>query len=50
LGPDYARKLKKRQGRFGDAWDLDEVFITIDSKDKKHRGVKPWLRVSDGKR
>jgi len=27
--PDYARKLKKRQGRLGDAWYLDEVFITI---------------------
>jgi putative transposase len=29
FGPDYARKLKKRQGRLGDAWYLDEVFITI---------------------
>jgi putative transposase len=29
FGPDYARKLKKRQGRLGDTWYLDEVFITI---------------------
>jgi len=29
FGPAYARKLKKRQGRSGDTWYLDEVFITI---------------------
>ncbi len=29
LGPDYARKLKKRQGRVGDTWHLDEVFVSI---------------------
>jgi putative transposase len=29
FGPDYARNLKKRQGRLGDTWYLDEVFITI---------------------
>lgn len=29
FGPDYARKLKKRQGRLGDRWYLDEVFVTI---------------------
>jgi len=29
FGPAYARKLQKRQGRLGDAWYLDEVFITI---------------------
>jgi transposase-like protein len=27
FGPDYARKLKLRQGRLGDIWHLDEVFI-----------------------
>ena len=27
--PDYARQLKKRQGRFGDMWHIDEVFLTI---------------------
>ena len=29
LGPDYARKLKKRQGRLGNTWYLDEVFVPI---------------------
>jgi putative transposase len=29
FGPDYARKLKKRQGRVGDTWHIDEVFVTI---------------------
>jgi putative transposase len=29
FGPAYARKFKKRQGRLGDIWHIDEVFITI---------------------
>ena len=29
FGPDYARKLKKRQGHLGDIWHIDEVFVTI---------------------
>jgi len=29
FGPDYARRLTRRQGRLGDTWFLDEVFITI---------------------
>jgi putative transposase len=29
FGPDYARKLKNRQGRLGDTWPIDEVFGTI---------------------
>jgi putative transposase len=29
FGPVYARKIKKRQGRLGDTWYIDEVFITI---------------------
>ena len=28
FGPDYARKLKQRQGRLGDTWHIDEVFVT----------------------
>ena len=28
-GPKYARKLKRRQGRLGDVWHLDEVFVKI---------------------
>jgi len=29
FGPEYARRLKRRQGRLGDVWHLDEVFVTI---------------------
>ena len=29
FGPEYAQKLKKRQGQLGDTWYLDEVFIKI---------------------
>ncbi len=29
FGPEYARKLKRRLGRLGDVWHLDEVFVNI---------------------
>ncbi len=29
FGPEYARKLKRRQGRLGDIWHVDEVFMKI---------------------
>ncbi len=29
FGLDYARKLRRRRGRLGDTWYLDEVFVTI---------------------
>ena len=29
FGGEYARKLKRRQGRLGDTWQLDELFVTI---------------------
>jgi putative transposase len=29
FGPDYARKLRRREGRLGDHWYLDEVFVRI---------------------
>ena len=29
FGPGYARKFKKRQGRLGDTWHIDEVFVLI---------------------
>jgi len=32
FGPDYARRLKRRQGRLGDTWFLDEVFVTINDQ------------------
>jgi putative transposase len=32
FGPDYARKLKRRQGRLGDTWLLDELFLKINGE------------------
>ena len=32
FGPDYARQLKRQQGRLGDTWFLDEVFVTINGE------------------
>ena len=32
FGPDYARQLKSRQGRLGDTWFLDEVFVAINGQ------------------
>ena len=32
FGPDYARRLKRRQGRLGDTWFRDEVFVTINGQ------------------
>ena len=29
FGPDYTRRLKRRHGRLGDTWFLDEVFVLI---------------------
>jgi putative transposase len=32
FGPGYARDLKRHQGRLGDSWHLDEVFIRINGQ------------------
>jgi putative transposase len=32
FGPGYARNLKRREGRLGDTWHLDEVFIRINGQ------------------
>ena len=32
FGPDYVRKLKRRQGRLGDTWYLDELFVRINGQ------------------
>ena len=32
FGPVYARLLRRRRGRMGDTWHLDEVFITIQGR------------------
>ncbi len=29
FGAEYARTLKRRAGRLGDTWHLDELFVTI---------------------
>ncbi len=29
FGPEYARRLKRRQGRLGDTWHLDELYVSI---------------------
>jgi putative transposase len=29
FGPTYARSLRRKQGRLGDIWHVDEVFVTI---------------------
>jgi putative transposase len=29
FGPTYARSLRRKQGRHGDIWHVDELFITI---------------------
>ncbi len=36
FGPEYARALRRRQGRLGDTWHLDELFVTI-------RGQRQYL-------
>ena len=32
FGPDYARCLKTKQGRLGDTWFLDELFVRINGR------------------
>ena len=32
FGSDYARRLKKKQGRLGDIWHLDELFGRINGE------------------
>jgi putative transposase len=32
FGQDFAKKLRRRQGRPGDTWHLDELLITIEGK------------------
>ena len=32
FGPHYARKLRCKQGRLGDIWHLDELFVNIQGK------------------
>ena len=32
FGLDYARRLRRRRGRMGDTWYLDEMFVTIQGR------------------
>ena len=32
FGADYARRLRKQQGRLGDRWHLDELFVRINGQ------------------
>ena len=32
FGPDDARRLRHRQGRLGDTWDLDELFVNVQGR------------------
>ncbi len=32
FGNEYARRLKRRQGRLGDSWHLDKMFVKIQGK------------------
>ena len=32
FGPEYARTLRRRRGRLGDTWYLDEVFVKIQGR------------------
>src|SRR3954447_16630099 len=43
FGPGYARSLKRRQGRLGDSWHLDEVFIRINGQNSISGGR--WIKT-----
>src|SRR5215471_10549670 len=45
FGPDYARKLKRRQGRLGDTWHLDELFL-----ENQRRAAIPLAGCPSGRR
>ena len=32
FGPEYAGRLRRRRGRLGDTWHLDEVFVTLQGR------------------
>ena len=32
FGPDYVRTLRRRRGRQGDTWYLDELFVTLNGR------------------
>ena len=34
FGPNYARTLRRRRGRMGDTWHLDELFVTLKGRQR----------------
>ena len=44
FGPAYARKFKKRQGRLGDTWHIEKVFVSNQGK----RHYLWWAVDQDG--
>ena len=39
FGAQYARRLKRRQGRLGDTWHLDQAFVRIDCERPDGRNI-----------
>ena len=39
FGPDDARTLRRRRGRMGDIWHLDELFVTIQGRRHVSEGL-----------
>ena len=41
FGPDYVRKLKRRQGRLGDIWYLDRLGCFVVNVRRKRKSARP---------
>jgi len=46
FGPRYQRSLKKREGKLGDDWYVDEVFVSIGGK--QHYLMSVRVEFDDG--
>jgi len=45
FGSEYARWLKRIQGRLGDSWYLDEMFVTLKLTSRKYLRIQiRWRR------
>ena len=40
FGPQYARSIRRKQGRLGDTWYVDELFVKI-----RGQQLYPWRAV-----
>ncbi len=43
FGPEHARTLRRRRGRMGDTWYLDELFVNIQAQQQYL-----WRAVDEG--